>query len=59
MLAALKKAYLTSYRNIRAARNAVINYVHNYSLERLYSSLRYERPVECYYPAGLVPYVAE
>jgi len=51
MLAALKKAYLTSYRNIRAARDAVINYVHNYNLERLYSSLRYERPVECYYPA--------
>ena len=53
-----EEAYLTSYRNIREARNAVATYIHNYNFERLHSSLGYECPAECYYPALLLQYVA-
>jgi len=53
-----EEAYLTSYRNIREARDAVAVYIHNYNFERLHSSLGYESPAECYYPVMLLPYVA-
>lgn len=53
-----EEAYLTSYRNIREAREAIGNYIHTYNFERLHSSLNYETPASCYYPAMLLNYVA-
>lgn len=53
-----EEAYLTSYRNIREAREAIAAYIHTYNFERLHSSLDYQTPASCYYPAMLLPYVA-
>ena len=53
-----EEAYLTQYNNIREARAAIGQYIHNYNFERRHSALDYQTPAECYYPAMLMPYVA-
>lgn len=53
-----EEAYLTSYRNIREAREAIKQYIHTYNFERLHSALNYQTPASCYYPAMLLDYVA-
>lgn len=52
------EAYLTQYRNIKEARRAISKYIHTYNFERGHSSLKYQTPAECYYPAMVLPYVA-
>lgn len=53
-----EEAYLTSYRNIREAREAIKQYIHTYNFERLHSALNYQTAASCYYPAMLFDYVA-
>ena len=53
-----EEAYLTQYNNIREARVAIGQYIHIYNFERRHSTLDYQTPAECYYPAMLMPYVA-
>lgn len=45
------EVYLTSYENIREARSAISKYIKTYNFDRLHSSLNYEAPALCYYPA--------
>lgn len=45
------EVYLTSYENIREARSAISKYIKTYNFDRFHSSLNYEAPALCYYPA--------
>ena len=53
-----EEVYLTSYKNIREAREAIGNYIHDYNFKRLHSSLGYETPASHYYPTMLLPYAS-
>ena len=54
-----EEAYLTQYNNIKEARTAIGQYIRTYNFERHHSALDYQTPAECYYPAMLLPYVAQ
>lgn len=54
-----EEAYLTQYNNIKEVRAAIGQYIHTYNFERRHSALDYQTPDECYYPAMLLPYVAQ
>ena len=47
------EAYLTEYKNIREARQAISKYIHDYNFERCHSSIKDIPPAEAYYPAML------
>lgn len=52
-------AYLTRYNNIKEAKAAIGQQdIHTYNFERCHSTLDYQTPPECYYPAMLLLYVA-
>lgn len=53
-----EEVYLTEYRNMKEAREAIARYIHVYNFDRKHSAIGYVTPGEMYYPALLLPYVA-
>lgn len=53
-----EEVYLTEYRNIKEAREAISKYIRTYNFERRHSAIGYETPAERYYPAMLLPFAA-
>ena len=45
-----EEAYLTQYRNIKEAREAIGKYIYIYNFERCHSALGYKIPSACYFP---------
>ena len=48
-----EEAYLTQYRCIKEARNAIKQYVKTYNFERCHSAIGYKAPAELYFPIML------
>ena len=48
-----EEAYLTEWHNIKEARAANSNYIHNYNFERCHSAIGNVTPASVYYPAML------
>ena len=48
-----EEAYLTQYRCIKEARNAIRQYVKTYNFERCHSAIDYKVPAELYFPVML------
>ena len=48
-----EEAYLTEWHNIKEARAAISNYIHNYNFERCHSAIGNVTPASVYYPAML------
>lgn len=53
-----EEVYLTEYKNMKEAREAIKQYIHTYNFERRHSAIDYETPAERYYPIQLLPYAA-
>ena len=53
-----EELYLTEYKNMKEAREAIGKYIHTYNFERLHSAVGYKTPAEMYYPVMLLPYAA-
>ena len=50
---ACEKAYLTEWKNIKEARQAIAAYIHKYNFERCHSAIGNVPPASVYYPAML------
>ena len=47
------EVYLTQYKNIKEAREAIRAYIKTYNFERCHSAINNQFPAEVYYPALL------
>lgn len=53
-----EEVYLTEYKNMKEAREAIKRYIQVYNFERKHSAIGYVTPAEMYYPAMLLPYAS-
>ena len=53
-----EEVYLTEYKNMKEAREAISKYIHVYNFERKHSAIGYETPASKYYPVLLIDYAA-
>ena len=49
-----EEVYLTSYQNMREARECIGRYIHTYNFERFHSALNGRTPAEAFYPIQLL-----
>ena len=53
------EVYLTSYNNLKEARDAIGAYIHDYNFKRCHSAIGNQTPASVYYPVMLLPYAME